>query len=152
MVFEKKRITESEDADQEDYCGVCSRAKCGIICRGCLSRTLNVRARKSCPAHPREMFLMDLAACPNCKSSNIDDISAVGQLPPPLIPTPNNVDVNCVCNRRINYLLCEYCGFYEPGSMGRRMLRICPAHPEVREGLQRCPDCQQDTLEEALLI
>ena len=49
---------------------ICSRPRQTVICRECGSRAEG-RVRRVCPAHPAQIYLLDLAACPACKTQNL---------------------------------------------------------------------------------
>ena len=47
--------------------------QCVVLCSEC-GETLPGRVRRVCPAHPRALWLSDLAACPACKITDLEKL------------------------------------------------------------------------------
>jgi len=63
----ERNILQNNEPD-EDSC-ICVRPLKLILCPVC-SYTTTGRLRKTCQVHPKDVYLLDLAACPRCKETN----------------------------------------------------------------------------------
>ena len=62
---QKQKEEDDEMKNQEKPC-ICNRPQHIVMCQHC-GYTIDGRVRLQCPRHPSITFLLDLAACPQCK-------------------------------------------------------------------------------------
>jgi len=66
-LIRERNVLQNDEPD-EDSC-ICVRPLKLILCPVC-SYTTTGRLRKTCQVHPKDVYLLDLAACPRCKETN----------------------------------------------------------------------------------
>jgi len=199
-MYEKVKVQQAVQADEEEDCHFCNRPKLGVTCLNCLIFIAGVRARRECPDHPKVVNSMDQRCCTNCKSIELwegDPVTNVvnnnpaapamvtePNLAPPAVrspvraapvirasapavpiktgipaavraaaaaepiqapPDPDGPAPGCICLRHVNFLYCGDCAYVV--TSGRKRME-CPVHPENQEGLETCPSCNSNELEE----